>query len=77
MEINTDTTDKKPPPTFIKTRINNYLNFYNNIKKVIEPDFDFSCKNRTNALKLNLSSIIYQSINQSYQSIHFGQLQSS
>lgn len=56
MEINTDITDKKPPPIFIKTLIKNYLNFCNNIKKVIEPDSDFSCKSTTNALKLNLST---------------------
>lgn len=56
MEINTDVTDKKPPPIFIKTPVHNYFNFCENIKKIIEPDSDFSCKSTKNALKLNLST---------------------
>jgi hypothetical protein len=53
METNTDTDiiDKKPPPIFTKSTIQNYFSFCESIKKSIEPDFDFFCKSTTGALK--------------------------
>jgi hypothetical protein len=49
--------EKKPPPIFIKTKINDFSFFCTNIKNRIEPIVEFTCKSTTNALKLHTDTI--------------------
>jgi hypothetical protein len=58
METHTDTDiiDKKPPPIFVKSIIQNYFDFCENIKKAIEPNSNFFDKSTTGASKINLST---------------------
>jgi len=58
MEINevNGTASKLPPPIFIKTQIQNYQHFCENIKNIIEPTDDFTCKSSTELLKINTTS---------------------
>lgn len=65
MEINeaNEVVSKLPPPIFIKTKIQNYQQFCENIKNIIEPTDDFTCKSSTEAIKINTtSSNAYRSI---------------
>lgn len=53
-----ETPHKTRPSIFIKSQIQNYHAFCENIKKNIEPRTVFSCKSTINSLKLNVWRII-------------------
>jgi len=65
METNeaNEIVSKLPPPIFIKTKIQNYQQFCEKIKNILEPTDDFTCKSSTEATKINTtSSNAYRSI---------------
>jgi len=47
---------KAPPPIFIKSTINNYQAFCEEISNLQAPSLEFSCKTTSNSLKLNTSN---------------------
>jgi len=47
---------KAPPPIFIKSIINNYQAFCEEISNLQAPPLEFSCKTTSNSLKLNTSN---------------------
>lgn len=47
---------KAPPPIFIKSIINNYQAFCEEISNLLAPPLEFSCKTTSNSLKLNTSN---------------------
>lgn len=47
---------KAPPPVFIKSTINNYQAFCEEISNLQAPSLEFSCKTTVNSLKLNTSN---------------------
>lgn len=58
-EMNTENETvivKIPPPIFIKSTINNYQSFCDQISSLQTPPLEFSCKTTTNSLKLNTSN---------------------
>lgn len=58
METNeaNEIVSKLPPPIFIKTRVQNYRQFCEKIKNIIEPTDDFTCKSSTESIKINTTS---------------------
>jgi len=53
---NDDIIIKAPPPIFIKSIINNYQQFCEEIKSLHTPPMEFSCKTTSNNLKLVMSN---------------------
>lgn len=47
---------KLPPPIFIKTKVQNYQQFCEKIKNIIEPTDNFTCKSSTESIKINTTS---------------------
>lgn len=60
MAVENDAVDndviKAPPPIFIKSIINNYQAFCEEISNLLAPPLEFSCKTTSNSLKLNTSN---------------------
>lgn len=53
---NNDVNIKAPPPIFIKSIINNYQAFCEEINNLQTPPLEFSCKTTSNSLKLSTSN---------------------